>query len=371
MKVLHVSTTISRGGAENHLVELIEGLIAADQELEMRCAYLKGHPYWAARFAELGVATSDLGMAFNGAPMPIFRLRRLIREFTPDIVHAHGTHAEFYTFAALRFLPHRPRLVVSRHEERLRFFKKPGFRLFDNAITDAAQGFIAISEAVRNLDVQRQPRLAGKMRVIHYGFTPPAPRTEEAQEIRRDWCPEERGTLITTLARFVPEKSLDTLIRAVAILKTRSDRPFVVALVGRGPLEATLRKLANDLGVERLIVWPGFREDVPEILAATDVFTLPSRCEGFGLVLLEAMAASLPIVASRVSAIPEIVREGETGFLFEAGNVEELADRLQRLIEDEALRGQFGRAGKARLVTDFSPHKMVRQTMEFYRDMAA
>lgn len=369
LRVLHISTTINRGGAENHLADLIEGQVS--KGLEVGCAYLKGDAYWAKRLVRLGVPITDLRMRFNGAPAPIFRLRKLICAYKPDIVHAHGTHAEFYGYLARCALADSPPLVISRHEERLRLFRVPGFSLFDRVIARAAKKFIAISHAVKRADVARVPKLAEKMEVVHYGFDIPnsddGDRCKRAFAIRDEWQVPTKALLVVTLARMVPEKSLDTLIRAFADFSgTRDSAGARLAIVGKGPLEAQLRQLARQLDVDQSIVWAGFREDVVDILEASDVFVLSSTCEGFGLVLLEAMAAALPIVASRTSAIPEIVLDGETGLLFAPRDWRTLAKHLSRLADSAELRERLGRAGLKRLVEDFQVDEMIEQTVDIY-----
>jgi len=113
----------------------------------------------------------------------------------------------------------------------------------------------------------------------------------------------------------------------------------------------------------------GPRKDVPALMYAIDVFAMPSIWEGFGLVLLEAMAAARPVVASRVATIPEVVVDGETGLLVRPGDPQALAEALAQLAEDPALARQFGEAGRQRLRTNFSIEKMVGDTELLYREL--
>jgi len=172
-----------------------------------------------------------------------------------------------------------------------------------------------------------------------------------------------------TVARLVPQKALGVLLEAFARLRdnrTPSAAPVKLVIVGRGPLERELRSKANQLGLGSDCIWAGFRTDIPLVLAALDVFVLTSAWEGLGLVLLEAIAAGKPIVATRVDAIPEIVAEGETGLLCAPGDIAGIADAMETFCEP-GLRGRFGSAGRARL-EQFSLQRVALQTLELYAE---
>jgi glycosyltransferase involved in cell wall biosynthesis len=184
--------------------------------------------------------------------------------------------------------------------------------------------------------------------------------------LRRDWGVAPEALLFGTVARLVPQKSLHTLITAFSLVRAR--RPDVEArlvLVGRGPLEASLRSLAAQLGVSQEIIWAGFRTDIPVVMTAMDVFVLSSIFEGFGLVLLEAMAASRPVVATRVSAIPEVVGDGEAGVLVPPENPEAMATAMLDMLDADR-RLAFGQRGRQRLHDHFKPDRMIDETLRIY-----
>ena len=141
------------------------------------------------------------------------------------------------------------------------------------------------------------------------------------------------------------------------------------AIAGGGELEPYLRELAEELGVMQRVHVLGPRQDVPALMHALDVFAMPSIWEGFGLVLLEAMAAGKPIVASRVATIPEVVVDGETGLLVPAGDAAALADALASLAAHPELARHMGEAGRERLRQRFSIDKMVGDTETLYREL--
>jgi glycosyltransferase involved in cell wall biosynthesis len=133
---------------------------------------------------------------------------------------------------------------------------------------------------------------------------------------------------------------------------------------------AELNFLAQAIGLSDSIVWTGFREDIPAVMHAFDVFSLTSAYEGFGLVLLEAMAASRPVIATAVSAIPEIVQDGRTGVLCPANNAGEIAAAFLRL-EDANVRAVFGSNGRLRVRENFTLDRVGDATMAVYRECIA
>ena len=139
-----------------------------------------------------------------------------------------------------------------------------------------------------------------------------------------------------------------------------------LVIAGDGDLRPQLEALAQELGIDAKVHWLGWRGDAVDLIAAFDVLLLPSLWEGFGLVLLEAMSRRVPVIASRVSAIPEVVVHGETGILVEAREVDELATAMTRLLEDRALRQHMGLLGAARLEEHFSVGRMVSGTVAAY-----
>ena len=188
---------------------------------------------------------------------------------------------------------------------------------------------------------------------------------DQASALRLEWGVEPHEVLYGIVARLAEQKSIDTLLRAFAELRRQASTPVRLAIVGQGPLEAGLRSLASELGIADRVVWAGFRTDIPVVMRALDVFTLSSIYEGFGLVLLEAMEASRPIVASDVSAIPEIVVDGETGRLVPPREPQPLAQGMSALLSAD-VRTRMGRKGHERLVADFSVERMTDLTMAVY-----
>lgn len=361
MNVLHVITTVNRGGAENHLYDLVQHQRRAGMNVAV--AYLRG------TYRDLGVPTHDLALRHYGELAPLRKLRRLIQSFAPELVHAHMPPAELYSRLALVGIsPRRLPLLITKHNEEP-FYRGVGERMAGRWVARRACAVIAISHAVNRY--MSGPALGldpSLLHTIHYGIDArpfAAASKESGLALRRQWGVPAGATLIGFVGRLVPQKSIDTLLRGFALLRRDTSSDPWLAIVGRGDLETSLRRQASELGIADRVVWAGFHDDMPPVMQAFDVFALTSIYEGFGLVLAEAMAARLPVVATRVSAIPEVVEANETGILIEPRDDAALATALRRL-NDPDLRARLGAAGQRRVFEQFTLERMYRETDDLY-----
>ena len=365
MNILHVITGIDRGGAENHLFDLVSHQRACGRRVTV--AYLRGHGYWAGPLRERGAVVHDLRLRFYGDPRPLRKLRAILAATRFDLVHAHLPPAELYTRVALLSLGEKTLpLLISKHND-CPFHRLPGERLLGRWVAARAALVIAISAAVHRY--MTGPALglpARQVETILYGIdTAPYAQVPPAAvaALRREWGAGDDTLLIGFAGRFVEQKDIPTLLRAFARFLEIAPCDARLVLVGEGPLAAELRQCARAAGVAEKVVFPGFREDVPAVMRAFDLFAITSVHEGFGLVLVEAMAAERPVVATRAGALPEIVVDGATGFL--ADDVESIAQALARLT-DRATRQRLGRAGRARVEENFALARMCAATDAAY-----
>jgi glycosyltransferase involved in cell wall biosynthesis len=172
---------------------------------------------------------------------------------------------------------------------------------------------------------------------------------------------------VLAIGRLIEQKDHATLLRAFA--RVHAAIPDArLAILGWGTLEQSTRELAQRLGVQDAVLMPG-RVEPSAWLARADIFVHTSRWEGFGIVLLEAMLAGLPVVATRVSAIPEIVADGATGTLVAAGDDEAIAAALTALLRDPNQRRVLGDAGRERVRNEFSVARMTDRTIAVYEGL--
>ena len=346
-------------GAEQHLLRLLPALRARDID---------------ARFVGLDVEGTDadrLYAGFEAAGVPCEHIRctsdvnprmardvvRTVRSLRPDLLHTHLVHGDVYGASAARLtgVP----FVSTRHNDD-RYQLGP-FRYVDRAFMAGARRLIAISDAVRRFLVAAGLP-AEKFETIHYGL-------DEMPGIPSELTPEQAGVpsgvpLVLAIGRLIGQKDHATLLRGFAA--ARAEQPeAMLAILGDGPLAPQTRALAAELGLEDAVVLPG-RLETRDWLDRADVFAHTSQWEGFGIVLLEAMLAGLPVAATRVSAVPEIVVDGETGLLSEPGDSAALAASLEALLADPVRARALGDAGLARARGEFSVSRMADATLSLY-----
>ncbi len=363
-RLLHVITTLSVGGAEIHLRELLSGLSRAKYHIEL--AYFKEEAQEArsmvADFRKMGVTVHDLGGASRLSPRAVLRLFSLIKNGDYDLVHSHLFRADLYTSLVLRFFPG-TKLVNSVHNPEDFYARKP-VALTARLAATRQSGTIVISEAVERHLVRYLKTPPRKLDLIYYGLKPKK-RTD--LDFRKEYGIPADVPLIGTIGRLSKQKGHVALVEAMAMVGRELPRARLI-IVGHDDqgLRPALMKTIRERGLEGKVILAGFRGEVPDIMASLDLFCLPSLWEGFGMVLIEAMAESRPIVASSVGSIPEVVRHGETGLLVSPGDEEALAEAILKVLKDRDLAETMGRAGRKRLERKFTREAMVRATEKFY-----
>jgi glycosyltransferase involved in cell wall biosynthesis len=338
VKVLHVHRIGGIGGSERHLLTLLPAL--ADRGVDVRFLGLDDPSRAPDPFYEaLAVPYERLAAPRDVDPALALRVRRAVR--SADLVHTHLVHADVYGAFGAR------RLVSTKHNDDP--FRAGAFRFVERALAHRASRVIAITQALARFQIERVGLPADKVEVIHYGLddlpqawgaNPPDPVPAGAR-------------VLLCVCRLERQKGVDVAIRALADIP---DAHLVV--LGEGPQRAELEQLAGDR-VHLL----GRVPDVAAWLRRADVLVHPARWEGFGLALLEAMLASLPVVATRVSSIPEIVVDGETGLLVPPDDASALAAAVNRVLVDPA---GYGERGRARAQAEFSVAKMTDRTLAVY-----
>jgi glycosyltransferase involved in cell wall biosynthesis len=198
---------------------------------------------------------------------------------------------------------------------------------------------------------------------------------EDPEPVRRSLGIPRGAPVLGIVARLFEAKGHTDLVRATAVVK--QSFPDVRVLVvgeddprahpGGGSYRAELEVLVRQLGVEENVIFTGFRTDVSQLMNAMDVYTMPSLYEPLGMVYLEAMALQKPVVALRSGGVPEVVVDGETGFLTEPGDVPGLSEAILKLLRDPQLRRRFGEAGRRRVEVDLAPQRMCQQMVDVYR----
>ncbi len=374
MKILHVCKMTGVAGAETHLLGLLEGLRTAGLDVEIMVLTAPGIPLDAffAQAAARHIPTHQMTIRAHLDPGLFRPLRAFFRAGGYDIVHTHLIHADLHGILAARYAGG-PHIVSSRHNDD-HFRTKWPVRRLNRWLWQKVDHGIAISEWVRRFSIAVEGAPPERISTVYYGLDPAAlaPRLGASAgddlrpaQFRAMLCLDSDTPLVGTVCRLAPQKGVAHALRAFSQVANRHPAAhFIVA--GDGPLRAELMRLTESLGLGARVHFLGWRDDPHNVIAALDVLMGPSYWEGFGLVLLEAMALGVPVIASRVSAIPEVVVDGETGILAAPGDEDTLSSALSLLLGDPDLAQAMGAAGRARLEARFTAERMVAGVRAVY-----
>jgi glycosyltransferase involved in cell wall biosynthesis len=350
VKLVHVHRMRGIGGSERHLLALLPALAARGHDVTF--VGLDETAWDAEPFYErVGVPAKRLPCPRDVDPALSRRLRRTLKALDPDVVHTHLVHADLY--GALASLRAPWALVSTKHNDDP--FRAGGFRFAERALTRRADRVVAITNALARFCVERVGLPRDKVEVVHYGL----------DELPAAWgagVEPPEGRYLLAVARLTEQKGLDVAVRALAELPA----DVRLAVLGEGPERGRLETLAEELGLSDRVLLPGRVGDVAAWLRRATLLVHPVRWEGFGLALLEAMLAAKPVVASDVSAIPEIVVDGETGVLVPADDPQALARALLGVLQEPARGERLGSAGRARALAEFSVERMASGTLAAY-----
>ena len=345
LTVLWLIKGLGAGGAERLLVEQARhrdpGLVAP------AVAYLlPGKSDLAACVDAAGCRpVRCLGARSSWDPRWVFRLRRMLRSDHFDLIHIHSPLVAVGARLAVLTLPrsHRPRIVVTEHN--VWASHAPLTRTADRLTAGRGEIHLAVSEAVQ---ATLPPAIRARSRVVRYGIDTAAVRAQAARPAARaELGAGAEEIVIGTVANLRATKGYpDLLVAAQRVVDRVPTVRFVAA--GRGPLETELREQQARLGLGDRFAFLGFRPDAVRVMSAFDVFCLPSHHEGLPVALMEALALGLPVVATRVGGVAELVTDGVDAVLVPAGEPAALADALVALAKDPARRAAMSRAACAR-----------------------
>jgi glycosyltransferase involved in cell wall biosynthesis len=367
MRVVHIIKVVRAAGAEQHLITLLGGLRSQGIDARMILLVEPQNPmqnYTAALEAQ-GVPVQPMVIRHHADATIVLRLKQALEALAPDIVHTHLIHADLYGTLAARWIG--VPVISSRHNDDAFRYRTP-VRLVNRVLWSMTTAGIAISDAIKAFSIKVEGATPKQMHRIHYGLDTsikPLDRTAT----KKKWVAELQlppdVQLIGMVCRLIEQKGVRYGLEAFIQLAERFPSAYLL-VVGEGPLRSELEARTQAAGLSNRVHFPGWRSDTQALMAGLDILLAPSLWEGFGLVLLEAMAQQTAIVASRVSAIPEVVMDGETGLLVEPRDINGLKDALSKLLKDAALRQHMGLMGRDRLETAFSATRMVIETIEVY-----
>jgi len=356
-------------GAEVQIATLLRAL-KADPAFDLSAIVLN-----KGRLAEELAAAGIPVTVYDESGGALKILRSLVSHLNrdrPAIVHSHR-YKEHILGAFAAKLSHNPIVVQTYHglEEHLRGWAalKMGAYTRLNTISGnmAAQGFIGVSGEIAGVLQRRYP--SGTVRCIRNGVDLTRVKaTKSRAEVREQLGIPAGAFVVGTVCRLTPVKGIEYLIRASGIRrKNHGYQQGRLVIVGDGPLRPILEDLAREVGIADDTLFLGARTDVYDLMAAFDALALPSLHEGIPMVVLEAMAIGVPIIASRVGGIPEIVDDGQEALLVPAQEPDALALAIDALAQDAALRDRLRTAARARVESQFSIDSTAAMTGDLYR----
>ena len=360
MNVLHLQKVAGISGSEAHLLSLLPQL--KERGWDVRFLMLHEHESGAWDFArELrarGIPLDSIPLAADVDPIAFFRIAGYLARTGPTILHTHLVHADVYgqLTGALTGVPIR---VSTKHGFN-EFRENRGFALGDRAIASLAHTHIAISRGLARYLEEVEGFDGGSFEIVHYGIEPDGEPRAYAGAAPRLLC----------VGRLIPIKGHIVLLRAFAQARQRVPS-LTLDLAGRGPLEPALRALAKELGIEEAVRFLGYVAPIQRAIEEATAVVVPSMGEGFGMVALEAMERSRPVIAAEIGGLGELVEDGVTGWLVEPEDDAALAARiafvLERPDEVRALRPAARAAAEARV----APEVVGPQLREAFREVLA
>lgn len=367
-KIFFYTDTPIYGGAERHMLLLAQKTDPNKFQISLICPNHKSLDEWCKQWESSRFPVYRLLVNHKHDPRHYFQLKKLLTKEKPEILHIHlwNPGACRYAFGAVN--PKHTKIIATEHDP----FELKGIkRTIKRKTIEKTTQEIAVSEANRKLLIKLYPELKGKICTIHNGidlkkFTENIAKftTQERTKIRkRLFNANNKDIVVTSVAALHPRKGLIYLIKAFADLPDNQNAKL--AIVGEGPERKTLERLIKSIKMEDKIFLLGKRDDIPQILSSSDIFILTSIKEAFGLALIEAQIAGLPVIASKTGGIPEIIEHNKNGLLTEPKYIDSIKDALARMIKHPALRQKLAYVGKNR-VLKFDASEMAKKTEKVY-----
>lgn len=355
-------TELDRGGAENALVQLVTRLDRSEWQPLVLC--LSGQGELVAELQAAGVQVECLGVRHRADVRVLWRLVRSLRRFHPVILQTWLYHANIAGRVAARMagVPH----VVSgiRVAER-----RSQFRLRIDRWTDfLVDRHLCVSQSVANFsrDVGRLP--ARKLIAIPNGVDYDRFATATPTDLAHVGIPAESRVLLF-VGRLDPQKNPDLLLQAFAELSA-SFPDLHLVFVGAGPLDTELREQTKSLGLQGRVSFLGSRADIPDLMQRSTALVLPSRWEGMPNVILEAQAAGLPVIASAVDGVNELIELRKTGLLFPSEDLQACRSAIETLLQNETLATQISQTAQHISLKHFTWDNFAQRYVAVYRELA-
>ena len=344
-KILYVIWSLDLGGAEQVVMNLALNLNPEHFEPAVCCLNEKGR--FASRLEEKGIRVFELRKKPSFDWQVIGKLVSLIRREKINLVHTHLFTANFWGRIAAGIA----RVPVISTEHNVDVWKKWPHFAADRILSKFNKKIVFVSHGVEKFYREKLPHLNGKSRILYNGI-----ETKRFEYILG--LPVSDLKTVGTAGRLVPQKAQIEFIKAISILIKRGKK-IRGLIVGDGPLKVSLEESVQKYGMSEHIVFSGFSSEMENVYRTMDVFVLPSFREGFPMTILEAMAAGVPVVATRIGGVDECIDHGSDGFLIPTRDPHAIAEAVEAILENEHLRNEFVRKAHEKVNSRFSAQTMI------------
>ncbi|MBI3999974.1 MAG: GT4 family glycosyltransferase PelF [Candidatus Omnitrophica bacterium] len=362
-RVLYLIWSLDLGGAEQVVMDLARKLNKQDFKPVICCLNEKGR--YAPILEREGIKVFALDKKPKFDPWLLPKLIRLIKDERIDLIHTHLFTANLWGRLAAKFTG--TPVIASEHG--MDRWRTKFHTALDRSLVKTAKKIVFVSEAVRQFYVAKNPSLNGKSRVIHNGidvahFQKPL----EIESVRKSLGLNHQEKVIGIVGRLVPEKAHVDFVEAIQLL-SEEQKDILGLIVGEGELLELLKGQVEETGLQKHILFAGFRSDLATLYKAMDVLVLCSLREGFPLTILEGMAAGVPIVATSVGGVGELIKDREDGVLVPPGNPAALAQAISNVLSDHELKRRIVQAAQEKVQKYFSVEKMVKDHERLYAEV--
>ncbi|KAA3598719.1 MAG: glycosyltransferase family 1 protein [Calditrichaeota bacterium] len=373
IKNIHIITRLDEGGSAGVTLDLVEGLKKQGLDVELIYGLTSSfHSSFKDFEQKTGIKTHCIPeMIREVNPLKdlvaTFKLYKILKKQKPQILHTHTSKAGIVGRLA-GFLARIPVRVHSPHGHIFygyfdRFTTK-FFILIEKFFAKTSHKILNLTDEGRSDHIKEKIDKPEKFETVYCGIFLDDFKNCTKSEIRTEFGVNESEFLVGFVGRLTEIKGCDIFLKGAKQVSEKADNvKFMV--VGDGELREQVHTLAKNLGISDKVIFTGMRNDIPQIFKALDVFVLTSRNEGLGRVLVEAMVSGIPIVASEVGGVPEVVEYGKSGLLFSSENISELSENILKLVSQNDLKENLISNGKRR-AEDFEMQLMIDKVKSIY-----
>lgn len=356
IKIIHIIPALNIGGAEKILIDILRNINKNRFEFLVIC--LKEAGVLASQLQSVGIPIVSVDKKSKLGIDSLIKMIRIIRKFQPNIIHTHLFGGTIYGRVSAWIA--RVKCVVTT-EHNITAHEGFAHKIIKKATAGLTNYTTCVSKAVKEYVVAYEGVREPRVQIIYNGIV-----VEKFWHNQRNYSQKE-NLIIGSVGRLVWQKGFDILIKAMANLK---DRNIECYIAGDGELRDVLESNIKQLNLQNKTRLVGSISNIPDFLKKIDIFILPSRWEGLGIAILEAGLSGLPVIASNVDGIKEIINN-RNGLLFKVGDVDDLTDKINKLVNNKTKRKKLGARLQQEVKEKFDLKKIVKQYEDFYLRVAS